>query len=175
MRSLKTGTRMAASLEDLADKHLAQLSAHPLLRALWRPRLLKALGMGAITDCRMILSANLRSGKHGAKCDVDGIRIFGKADRIDRLSDGSFAVVDYKTGSPPTGSQVENGYALQLGTIGLILRDGAVWTSHCRRCPGFEYWSLGRNAKSETGFGYVTTPLLEGNQAKWHSARGFPA
>ncbi|KLI62779.1 PD-(D/E)XK nuclease family protein [Aurantiacibacter marinus] len=153
------------SLEDLADKHLAELSAHPLLRALWRPRLLRALDW-------VKLQLASEPGRDPVKWEawgemhVDGIRIFGKADRIDRLPDGSFAVVDYKTGSPPTGAQVENGYALQLGTIGLILRDGAFGekgddpvSGHATR---FEYWSLGRNSKSETGFGYVTTPLLEG-------------
>jgi ATP-dependent helicase/nuclease subunit B len=28
----------------------------------------------------------------------------------------------------------------------------------------FEYWSLAKSAKSETGFGYVTTPILGGNR-----------
>jgi ATP-dependent helicase/nuclease subunit B len=31
------------SLAELADLHLAEMRAHPLMRALWRPRLLKAL------------------------------------------------------------------------------------------------------------------------------------
>ena len=155
------------SLEELADKHLTELSAHPLLRALWRPRLLRALEW-------VQLQLASEHGREPVKWEawgqmhVDGIRIFGKADRIDRLPDGSFAIVDYKTGSPPTGAQVENGFALQLGTIGLILRDGEFGKESGSPVSGnaarFEYWSLGRNAKSETGFGYVTTPLLEGNK-----------
>ena len=28
----------------------------------------------------------------------------------------------------------------------------------------FEYWSLAKSPKSETGFGYVTTPVLSGNK-----------
>ena len=31
-----------------------------------------------------------------------GITVYGRADRIDRLADGSIAIVDYKTGQPPT-------------------------------------------------------------------------
>jgi len=150
------------SLEELADQHLTQLSAHPLLRALWRPRLLKALEW-------VQLQLASEPGREPVKweawgeMEVDGIRIFGKADRIDRLADGSLAVVDYKTGGPPSGAQVEKGYALQLGTIGLIARDGA-FDGLSGDATRFEYWSLGRDKKSETGFGYVTTPLLEGRK-----------
>jgi len=149
-------------LEELADKHLSELCAHPLLRALWRPRLLRALEW-------VRLQLACEPGREPVKWEawgemhVDGIRIFGKADRIDRLPDGTLAVVDYKTGGPPTGAQVENGYALQLGTIGLILRDGT-FDGLSGDAMRFEYWSLGRDKKSETGFGYVTTPLLEGRK-----------
>jgi ATP-dependent helicase/nuclease subunit B len=71
--------------------------------------------------------------------------------------------VDYKTGRPPSGAQVEAGYALQLGTLGLMVESGAFPEA---RGPAtrFEYWSLGKSKDSETGFGYVTTPLLEGNK-----------
>ncbi|WP_340586166.1 PD-(D/E)XK nuclease family protein [Erythrobacter alti] len=150
------------SLEELADKHLSELSAHPLLRALWRPRLLRALEW-------VELQLDSEPGREPVKWEawgsmhVDGIRIFGKADRIDKLPDGSFAVVDYKTGGPPSGKQVEKGYALQLGTIGLILRDGDFDTLS-GNATRFEYWSLGRDKGSETGFGYVKTPLLEGSK-----------
>ncbi len=149
------------TLEELAEKHLRELAAHPLLRALWRPRLLRALQwveseLGALDRTPIKWEA-------WGEVAIDGVRIFGKADRIDRLPDGTLAVVDYKTGQPPTGKQVEAGYALQLGTIGLILRDGA-FDDLSGTAKHFEYWSLGRNAKSETGFGYVVTPLLEGNK-----------
>jgi ATP-dependent helicase/nuclease subunit B len=29
---------------------------------------------------------------------VDGVKVKGRADRIDRLADGTLAIVDYKTG-----------------------------------------------------------------------------
>ncbi len=92
-----------------------------------------------------------------------GVTLRGKADRIDRLADGTLAVVDYKTGQPPTGKQVQNGYALQLGTTGLMVRHGAFETLQGEPTV-FEYWSLAKSAKSETGFGYVTTPILSGNK-----------
>ncbi|MBH5322810.1 PD-(D/E)XK nuclease family protein [Aurantiacibacter sediminis] len=150
------------SLGELADQHLSELSAHPLLRALWQPRLMRALEW---------IEAELK-GEPGrtplkweakGKISVKGITIHGVADRIDRMPDGSLAVVDYKTGKPPSGTQVENGYALQLGTLGLILRDGDIGgVSGEASC--FEYWSFGKNADSDTGFGYKVTPLKVGNK-----------
>ncbi|AKQ42150.1 helicase [Aurantiacibacter atlanticus] len=153
------------SLDELADLHLRELSAHPLLSALWRPRLLRALEW---VEVELAANPARKPAKWEAwgEMTVDGIRIFGKADRIDRLADGSLAVVDYKTGSPPTGKQVQQGYALQLGTIALILRDGN-FDGLSGRATCFEYISLGKAKVKDhpTGFGYVTTPLLEGRKS----------
>ena len=40
--------------------------------------------------------------RHGARSSIAGVRLGGKADRIDRLADGGLAIVDYKTGQPPS-------------------------------------------------------------------------
>ena len=98
--------------------------------------------------------------------EVEGIRVHGRADRIDRLPDGTLAIVDYKTGKPPSAAMVADGFALQLGILGLIAeRDGF---DHAKGEPGaYEYWSLGK-AKDDThptGFGYVETPLKVGRKS----------
>jgi ATP-dependent helicase/nuclease subunit B len=92
-----------------------------------------------------------------------GVTLRGRIDRLDRFDDGSFAVVDYKTGRPPSGAQVAAGYALQLGTLGLMVEGGA-FAPVQGPATRFEYWSLAKSKDSDTGFGYVTTPLLEGNK-----------
>ena len=92
---------------------------------------------------------------------VRGVRVHGKADRIDRLADGNLAIVDYKTGGPPSGAEVEAGYALQLGTLGLIAAQGG-FAGIDGEPRVFEYWSLGKSKDSDTGFGYVRTPLKVG-------------
>ncbi|MEO6388380.1 MAG: PD-(D/E)XK nuclease family protein [Croceibacterium sp.] len=150
------------SLFELAADELTRMNAHPLMRALWRPRLLKALEWVEATiaaDPERVPTVIEDWGK----LEVKGIEIFGKADRIDVLADGTLAIVDYKTGAPPSGKEVEAGFALQLGTLGLMARQGAF--EKARGEPErFEYWSLGASKTSETGFGYVTTPILEGNK-----------
>jgi ATP-dependent helicase/nuclease subunit B len=46
------------------------------------------------------------------------------ADRIDQYDDGSFEIIDYKTGTPPTVRQVDTGYGPQLPLEALILEAG---------------------------------------------------
>ena len=145
------------TLEDLAAHHLRELAAHPLLRALWRPRLLRALEWVELELARDPSRAPVVWEKKGAM-HVDGIEIYGYADRIDRLGDGTLAVVDYKTGRAPSKKEVEQGYALQLGTIGLILRE-AGFDGTTGDASLFEYWKLGKDKDSETGFGAVTSPI----------------
>ena len=47
-----------------------------------------------------------------------------RADRIERRRDGSYAILDYKTGAPPTGKQVRMGLSPQLTLEAAILREG---------------------------------------------------
>jgi len=149
-------------LAAIADDELAAMNAHPLTRALWRPRLLRALEWVEST----IAADPSRSPQlfeTWGRMETKGIEIFGRIDRLDRLEDGSFAVIDYKTGRPPSGAQVEAGYALQLGTLGLMVEAGGFEGAE-GKASRFEYWSLARNDRSETGFGFVATPILEGNK-----------
>ena len=48
----------------------------------------------------------------------------GVADRIERLNDGTFAILDYKTGQARTAKQVQVGLAPQLTLEAAILRQG---------------------------------------------------
>ena len=63
---------------------------------------------------------------------IAGVTVHGRADRIDRLADGGLAIIDYKTGAPPTQKAVKAGFALQLGLLGLIGRAGGFRRRHGR-------------------------------------------
>ncbi len=95
--------------------------------------------------------------------EVMGVTLKGRVDRIDRLPGGELAIVDYKTGGPPTARMVEKGFALQLGTLGLMAKAGA-FEGVSGQPTHFEYWSLGKSDKSETDFGYRQEPVLEGRK-----------
>jgi ATP-dependent helicase/nuclease subunit B len=84
------------------------------------------------------------------------VELIGRFDRIDRRSDGSLVVVDYKTGQPPSIAAVREGFSLQLGLLGLIAERGK-FAGVAGTATGFEYWSLARNYRTG-GFGYVDSP-----------------
>lgn len=156
------------ALAPFAAQHFADQRVHPLFRVLWQPRLIAALARfedwvrGDEAEGRVVLASEI-----SGTMEVDGVKVMGRADRIDRQADGSLVIVDYKTGAPPSKAQVTAGYALQLGLLGLIARDGKfeniktaeVVTGTATR---FEYWSLGKGRKEE-GFGYRETPMKEGS------------
>ncbi|WP_128892419.1 PD-(D/E)XK nuclease family protein [Erythrobacter sp. HKB08] len=165
----KTGRPMG----EIADEELAEMNAHPLMRALWQPRLMRALEwveqtIGEYDDRKPTLF------EAWGEMDVRGVTIEGKVDRIDTMEGGELAIVDYKTGGPPSGSQVEAGYALQLGTIGLMAQNGA-FGSLTGTPLRFEYWSLAKSSKSPTGFGYVSSPVKDGrNRASMEPEEFLP-
>jgi ATP-dependent helicase/nuclease subunit B len=81
------------------------------------------------------------------------------ADRIDRMADGSLAIVDYKTGTPPGPKAVAEGYSMQLGLLGLIAERGGF--EGIEGVPAaFEYWSL---AKKAGKLGHVASPVAGRN------------
>jgi ATP-dependent helicase/nuclease subunit B len=85
---------------------------------------------------------------------VAGVTVHGRADRIDRLADGGLAIIDYKTGQPPTQKAVDAGFALQLGLLGLIGAAGG-FEGVTGDPEAFEYWSLARHKGT---FGRLMSP-----------------
>ncbi len=140
-----------AKLPARAEAMLDGIAAHPVLRALWAPRLREAIEWIAQ---RMIEDAAAGRTPIVAETfgerDIGGIRLYGKVDRIDRLADGTLAIVDYKTGQPPAPKQVAAGYAMQLGLLGLIAETG--FGDVKGKASTFEYWSL---AQKDGQLGYV--------------------
>ena len=77
------------------------------------------------------------------EAEVAGVTLYGKVDRIDRLPDGKLAIVDYKTGQAPRPKAVAEGFALQLGLLSLIARDGGFGDIR-GEAGAHEYWSLAK-------------------------------
>lgn len=144
----------------------AESQVHPLFKGLWQPRLIAALEhfaemieKKAAEEGRVVIAAETRG-----EMSVRGIKVHGRADRIDRLADGTLAIVDYKTGAVRSARQVEQGFALQMGVLGLIARDGE-FTFDDRAISGdpvkFEYWSF---ARDKGRFGQIDEPLKTGRK-----------
>jgi ATP-dependent helicase/nuclease subunit B len=127
-----------------AERLLGEGTIHPMLRALWAPRLLEAIDWVAELE-----RANRAEGRRPLVAEATGetvlagVTVHGRADRIDRLADGGLAIIDYKTGQPPTQKAVTEGFALQLGLLALIGRAGG-FEGVSGDPEAFEYWSLAR-------------------------------
>ena len=144
------------ALRPRAMRMLATAEVHPLLRALWQPRLREAIDWIAdqvtafAAEGRHVLAAE---GK--GMIEIAGVTLSGRYDRLDRLADGRIGVIDYKTGKPPSAAAVREGFSLQLGLLGLIAERGGF--EDVRGTAGaFEYWSL---AKRRDAFGYIESPV----------------
>jgi ATP-dependent helicase/nuclease subunit B len=112
----------------LGEKYFAPLHDFPEARAFWWPRYLRIARW--FVDFEQVRRAGLSKleaeirGTH--KIDAGG-RTFvlrARADRIERLPDGRYAILDYKTGQVPTPPQVRSGLAPQMTLEGAILREG---------------------------------------------------
>jgi ATP-dependent helicase/nuclease subunit B len=126
------------------ERLLKDDAIHPMLRALWAPRLLEAIDWIVETE-----RGNQAAGRRPLAAEVTGetslagVVVHGRVDRIDRLPGGGLAIIDYKTGQPPSQKSVTEGFALQLALLGLIGRAGG-FEGVSGDPQAFEYWSLAR-------------------------------
>jgi ATP-dependent helicase/nuclease subunit B len=119
----------AGELRRIGEKHFAPLMARPEARALWWPRFLRIASWFAGWEReRRINVTSIDAEVEGfISIPLDDGRSFtltARADRIEHRTDRTFAILDYKTGQPPTGKQVRMGLSPQLTLEAAILREG---------------------------------------------------
>jgi ATP-dependent helicase/nuclease subunit B len=109
----------------LADQVFADTGTPAAALALWRPRfLVAASGFVALERERRANIAKSHLEIRG-ELKIGDFTLTGVADRIDILRDGGAAVLDYKTGAPPTIKQVTELLSPQLPLeAAMLARDG---------------------------------------------------
>ncbi|HEY0849169.1 MAG TPA: double-strand break repair protein AddB [Bradyrhizobium sp.] len=117
------------ALRSIGEKHFKPLMERPEARALWWPRFQRiARWVAEWETARRGNIASIAAEIRGdIKIALDDNRKFilsARADRIERRRDGSYAILDYKTGAPPTAKQVRMGLSPQLTLEAAILRGG---------------------------------------------------
>ncbi len=119
----------AAHLQELGRVAFGDALRRPEVRAFWWPRFLRiidwfldfererrAAGIRPLaTECRGSLALLAPGGP---------FELVAKADRIDRLADGTLAILDYKTGQVPSAKQVKSALAPQLPLEAAIAKAG---------------------------------------------------
>ena len=112
----------------LGREGFAKLEDFPDARAFWWPRFQRVARW--FVDFERERRANLTKldAEVGAELEIPiGNEVFKlrtRADRIEHLDDGRYAILDYKTGQVPTAPQVKTGLSPQLTLEGAILRAG---------------------------------------------------
>jgi ATP-dependent helicase/nuclease subunit B len=119
----------AAALRGIGQKYFAPLMERPEAKALWWPRFLRIANWFAGWEIARRNDVGRIDAEISGEIPIrlDNERTFllsARADRIERRHDGTFAILDYKTGQPPTAKQVRMGLSPQLTLEAAILREG---------------------------------------------------
>ena len=91
-----------------------------------------------------------QTGETDIQIDKDNVfTLYGTADRIDLLKDGTVEIIDYKTGTVSSKKEVAAGYAPQLPLEGYIATQGGFKDIGKREVSNMAYWKIsGKNDAS---------------------------
>ena len=135
----------------LGEPHFAALEDFPEARAFWWPRFLRIAHWFAHWEADrraaiVSLAAEIR-GEIEIPLAGGTFKLRGIADRIERTRNGTYVILDYKTGSARSAKQVQAGLAPQLTLEVAMLRNG-----------GFP------NIPAEASVGEIAYVLLKGGE-----------
>jgi ATP-dependent helicase/nuclease subunit B len=137
----------AAELKRLGKAVFDELDVRPGVRAFWWPRFERVADFVAELERQRRASGSphvLAESKGGLAFEGPGgeFRLTAKADRIERQPDGRLAIVDYKTGSPPSENVVRAGDSPQLPLEAAIAADGGFAGLDPAEVAELAYWHL---------------------------------
>lgn len=132
--------------EEAMAEALARAAPRPAVAAIWAPRLAR-IGAEVIrleAAARPRLRQSLAEVKGGLDLRRPGgvLRLDARADRLDLFDDGNLRLVDYKTGTTPSGKEVARGDAPQLPLEALIAERGGFEGMEGGPVTALEYWRL---------------------------------
>jgi len=115
---------------------------NPEIHGLWWPRFTKMAKwfIGHENDWRGE-TVEIHSELKGT-ITLGDFKLSGKADRIERRTDGTYAIIDYKTGAAPSAGDVNMGVASQLPLEALILDQAGFDTIAPTDNYLLQYWIL---------------------------------
>lgn len=113
----------------IADETFAGLDAAAGRRAIWRRRLRvqgeKFLAFERGREARVAARYMEQSARWELKISGERFELRGRADRIDRLNDGTYEIIDFKTGSVPIPKDMTGFLAPQLLLEAAMVSAGA--------------------------------------------------
>ena len=143
------------------ERALGEARLRPALANWWRPRLARIADWIAEVETARRAGLSLTkigtevSGKWLLTGPAGPFTLKGRADRIERRSDGSLTLIDYKTGTVPSDKRVREGHAPQLPLEAAMAASGAFGEDYAGPTAEMSYWRLRGGAEP----GAVMTPI----------------
>jgi ATP-dependent helicase/nuclease subunit B len=138
----------------IGDKLFEPLLKHPGVWAFWWPRFLRIAEWFVTLEAERRLEIAVLHSEVGGVFETSGpagvFTLTAKADRIDELKAGGLRIIDYKTGAPPSKSEVAAGFAPQLPLEAVIAESGGFSGIAAKPVEHLDYWRLrGSNPAGE--------------------------
>jgi ATP-dependent helicase/nuclease subunit B len=115
-------------LTEFGRQSFGELLAQPDVWAFWWPRFERIAAWFVLYETERRATIKTLATEVTGRMLLDGpagpFTLRAKADRIDSLPDGGLAIIDYKTGNPPTKPEIALGFAPQLPLEAAIAEAG---------------------------------------------------
>ncbi len=119
------------------------LAARPGLWAFWWPRFERIAKWFIQTEAARRDAVRKSYTEQSGTLDTSsGFQVYARADRIDQLRDGGIAIIDYKTGAPPSQGDVAHGFAPQLPLEAAIAEKGGFGDVPAGPPASMAFWKL---------------------------------
>ncbi len=136
----------AARLIALGRESFGEVLARPGVWAFWWPRFVRIAEWVTAHEVQRRPLLDEILAELGGRITLDGpggaFELTCRADRIERHRDGKVALIDYKTGTAPPGSEVAQGYAPQLPLEAVIVEQGGFKEIGKALVGELAYWRL---------------------------------
>jgi ATP-dependent helicase/nuclease subunit B len=148
-------------LIEIADRVFRDLAVPKAALAMWRPRFINAahwfVGIERERRANIAHSHLEKPGERVFPAPGGDFKLHGVADRIDELISGGAAILDYKTGAPPSDKQVRELLTPQLPLEAAILEAGGFEGIAAMRATELTYIRFAGGAKP----GEVRNPKVD--------------
>ncbi|MBI4031260.1 MAG: double-strand break repair protein AddB [Proteobacteria bacterium] len=148
IRAHKTGLPANAAdiLKDLGRKAIDARADDPGFWDFWWPRFERIADWFVENEAEWRMSAAPLATEIGGQIAFSApagpFALTARADRIDRMADGSAAIIDYKSGGNYAATAIRSGEAPQLPLEALILREGGFQNIPASQVTCLGYWVL---------------------------------
>ncbi|MFQ5954287.1 MAG: PD-(D/E)XK nuclease family protein, partial [Kiloniellales bacterium] len=135
-----------ARLLEIGAEVFGAALGHPAVRAFWWPRFERVAHWFLERERARREAVAQSATECEGRLVIDGpqgpFTVTAKADRIDRLSAGGYAIIDYKSGVTPKKQEIELGFAPQLPLEAAIARAGGFHGLPAGDVAALAFWRL---------------------------------